>query len=161
MVWWVVFVWLCQGVPVVFAKPEMVTLAQRKPAVTMKRVKPSQAFHVAYQDYVKGYYDLALSEFQQFVEEFPKSSLAAAAYYYMSECYDQQGNLKKTARALSTLVNQYLTSRHVPAALFKLGKVMEKAGYPRKAEAYWRKLIKDFRWSPEARLASHRLKRIP
>lgn len=125
-----------------------------------QRVKPSQAFQFAYQDYLKGHYDLALTEFQQFVADFPESSLAGEAYYYIGECYEQQGNLKEAARALTTLIEKYEASRQVPAALFKLGKVMEKAGNSHKAKAYWIKLIKDFPGSPEAQLATGHLQRI-
>ncbi len=145
----------------VLAEPGLGSSAPSKPLAISERVKPSQAFHFAYQDYLKGHYDLALSEFQQVVEDFPESSFAAEAYYYIGECYDQQGNLKEAARALTTLIERHGTSRQVPAALFKLGKVMVKAGHPHKAKAYWSKLIKDFRGSPEAKLAKGRLKRLP
>ena len=125
------------------------------------RVKPSQAFHFAYQDYLKGHFDLALSQFRQFIADFPDSSLAPKAYYYLGECYEQEGNLREAARALTTLIEQYETSRQVPVALFKLGKVMIKADKPQKAKAYWIKLIKEYRGSPEAKLASRDLNRIP
>jgi len=145
----------------VFGEPGMGMPIQSKALDPTKRLKPSQAFHFAYQDYLKGHYDLALSEFQKVVDDFPESSLAAEAYFYIGECYDQQGNLKEAAHALTTLIERHGTSRQVPAALFKLGKVMVEAGHPHKAKAYWSKLIKDFRGSPEAKLAKGRLKRIP
>jgi tol-pal system protein YbgF len=160
---WLLLVCLCHlgVVSSVFGEPGMGTGFQSKALAAAKRMKPSQAFHFAYQDYLKGHYDLALSEFQQVVDDFPESALASEAYFYIGECYDQQGNLKEAARALTTLIEQHGTSRQVPAALFKLGKVMVKAGHPHKAKAYWSKLIKDFRGSPEAKLAKGRLKRLP
>jgi len=160
---WLLFVCLCHlgVVSSVFGEPGMGTHIQSKALAVSERVKPSQAFHFAYQDYLKGHYDLALSEFQQFITDFPESSWAAEAYYYIGECYDQQGNLKEFARALTTLIEQHGTSRQVPAALYKLGKINEKAGQPHKAKAFWSELIKGFRGSPEAELALHRLKRIP
>ncbi len=160
---WLLLVCLCHlgVVSSVFGEPGMGARIQSKALDPTKRMKPSQAFHFAYQDYLKGHYDLALSEFQQVVDDFPESSLAAEAYFYIGECYDQQGNLKEAARALTTLIERHGTSRQVPAALFKLGKVMVKAGHPHKAKAYWSKLIKDFRGSPEAKLAVQRLKRLP
>ena len=160
---WLLLVCLCHlgVVSSVFGEPGMGARTQSKALPTTKRMKPSQAFHFAYQDYLKGHYDLALSEFQQVVDDFPESSLASEAYFYIGECYDQQGNLKEAARALTTLIEQHGTSRQVPAALFKLGKIYEKAGQPYKAKAFWQELIKGFRGSPEAELARRRLKRIP
>ncbi|MDT7043651.1 tetratricopeptide repeat protein [Candidatus Nitronereus thalassa] len=128
---------------------------------TKRLIKPSQAFHFAYQDYLKGHFGLALSQFQNFIADYPESSMVPKAYFYLGECYEQEGNLKEAARALTTLIEQYEMSRQVPAALFKLGKVMVKARKPQKAKAYWIKLIKDFRGTPEAKLASRDLNRIP
>lgn len=144
----------------VFADPGTVTLTQKNAAVSTGRVKPSQAFHFAYQDYLKGHYDLALSEFQKFIVDFPESSLAPKAYYYKAECYEEQGNLKEATQALIILRDKYKTSRQIPAALFKLGKIMEKIDQPHKAKAYWSILLKDHRGSPEAKLAARRLDRI-
>ena len=62
---------------------------------------------------------------------------------------------------LTTILEEHGTSRQVPAALFKLGNVMAKVGDSYMAKVYWNKLIKDFRESPEAKLASSRINRIP
>ena len=144
----------------VLATPGKVALIQKKAAGLTGRVKPSRAFHFAYQDYLKGHYDLALSEFQKFISDFPESSLAPKAYYYKAECYEEQGNLKEATHALIILRDKYKTSRQIPAALFKLGKIMEKIGQPHKAKAYWSILLKDHRGSAEAKLAKRRLGRI-
>ena len=81
------------------AQPGVRVLVQQDLAILVgKWVKPSQAFHFAYQDYLKGYYDLALSAFRQFIVDFPESSMAPQAYYYLGECYEQQGNLKEVER---------------------------------------------------------------
>ncbi len=145
----------------VMANQSKVVLIQDAAVVSSGTLKPSQAFHFAYQDYLKGHYDLALTEFEKFISDYPKSSMAPNAYYYMGECYEERGNLKEAARALTTLLEQHETSRQVPAALFKLGKVMEKAGHSEKAKAYWSKLMKDHRGSPEAKLAKRSFDRIP
>lgn len=158
-----VIVCVCQSGmgSLVLANQGQAMLIQDAAAVPSGPVKPSQAFHFAYQDYLKGHYDLALTEFEKFISDFPNSSMAPKAYYYMGECYEEQNNLKEAARALTTLLEQHETSRQVPTALFKLGKVMEKAGHPEKAKAYWNKLIRDHRGSPEAKLAKRSLDRIP
>ena len=160
---WLFLIWVCFPAVAldVLAEPGLGSSTPSKPLAVSERVKPSQAFHFAYQDYLKGHYDLALSEFQQVVEDFPESSFAAEAYYYIGECYDQQGDLKEAARALTILIKEYKKSRQRPAALFKLGNIMEKVGQPHKAKANWSILIKEYRGSPEAELARRRLKRIP
>ena len=151
-----------EWVSMAFPQSEMKVLVQKDLAIPVgKRVKPSHAFHFAYQDYLKGHYGLALSGFQQFIADFPESSMTPQAYYYLGECYEQQGNLKEVERVLITILEAHSTSRQVPAALFKLGNVMAKVGDSYMAKVYWNKLIKDFRESPEAKLASSRINRIP
>ena len=77
--------WVSTGFP----QPELGVLVQQDLAIPVgKRVKPSQVFNLAYQDYLKGYYDLALSAFRQFIVDFPESSMAPQAYYYLGECYE-------------------------------------------------------------------------
>ena len=143
-----------------FANPGEGAQIQKNVATPTGPVKPSLAFHYAYQDYLKGHYDLALSAFQKFIEDFPESSLAPKAYYYQAECYEEQGNLKEATQALIILRDKYKTSRQIPAALFKLGKIMEKIDQPQKARAYWSILLKNHRGSPEAKLAARRLDRM-
>ena len=150
--------WVLKG----FLQHELRVFVQKDLGIPAgERVKPSQAFHFAYQDYLKGYYGLALSAFQQFITDFPESSMIPKAYYYLGECYEQQGNLKEVERALTTILKSHRTSRQVPAALYKLGNLMAKAGNFYKARTYWGKLIKDFRGSPEAKLASSQINIIP
>src|ERR1051326_6580573 len=46
---------------------------------------PEQLFAAAYSDYSRGNYDLALSEFRQYVETYPSSELADNAQYWIGE----------------------------------------------------------------------------
>jgi tol-pal system protein YbgF len=145
-----------------FAQSKLRVLVQQDLAIPIvKRIKPSQAFHFAYQNYLEGHYGLALSAFQQFIVDFPDSSVIPQAYYYLGECYEQQGNVEEVKRVLEIIIEVHRKSRQVPAALFKLGTLMEKEGNSYKAKEYWDKLIKDYRGSPEAKLASSQIKRIP
>src|SRR5215510_8930486 len=45
-----------------------------------------QLFAAAYGDYSRGNYDLAMSEFKQYVETFPTSEMADNAQYWIGEC---------------------------------------------------------------------------
>src|SRR5262245_63144343 len=46
---------------------------------------PEQLFAAAYGDYSRGNYDLALSEFRQYVESYPASEMADNAQYWIGE----------------------------------------------------------------------------
>jgi TolA-binding protein len=46
---------------------------------------PEQLFAAAYADYSRGNFDLAISEFRQYVETYPTSELADNAQYWIGE----------------------------------------------------------------------------
>ena len=131
-------------------------------------IKPSDIYQIAYQDYLQGRYQLAIDQFGKFVEDFPTSSLAPQAYYYLGECYQNLGNLTRAAENFSLIITRhkeklanYQNSRQVPPALFRLGGVYEEAGKLDKAKAFWGILLTDFPGTPEAQLAKRRLQQLP
>ena len=144
------------------------TVADR---VSLGIVRPSEVYRTAYQDFVKGRYQLAVQQFEKFVEDFPTNSLAPQAYFYIGECYYNLGNFKLAAQNLSLIITRhkesrekwpnYQNGRQVPPALFRLGKVYEEAGKPEKAKAFWGILLTDFPNTPEAHLAKKRLTSLP
>jgi len=131
-------------------------------------IRPSKVYDTAYQDFVKGRYELAIQQFEKFVKDFPTNSRAPQAYYFLGECYYNLGNLKLAAQNLSLIITRhkenvpnYQNSRQVPPALFRLGGVYEEAGKLEKAKAFWGILLIDYPNTSEAHLARKRLKRLP
>lgn len=131
-------------------------------------IRPSKVYDTAYQDFVKGRYELAIQQFEKFVKDFPTNSRAPQAYYFLGECYYNLGNLKLAAQNLSLIITRhkenvpnYQNSRQVPSALFRLGGVYEEAGKLEKAKAFWGILLTDFSHTSEAQLAKRRLKMLP
>src|SRR5262249_5720046 len=61
--------------------PKLPTFTQITPG------NPDQLFAAAYGDYSRGNYDLAISEFRQYVDSYPASEMADNAQYWIGECF--------------------------------------------------------------------------
>lgn len=123
-------------------------------------ISPTSAFNLAYNDYLNGRYDLAVTGFQRFLKDFPATSLAPNAYYWMGESYFSLKDYPHAAQAFQKVVNDHPRSEKVAPALFKMGVVTAEAGDLPKARGYLRRVIEDFSTSDEAKLAKNKLAEI-
>ena len=123
-------------------------------------ISPTSAFNLAYNDYLNGRYDLAVTGFQRFLKDFPSTSLAPNAYYWMGESYFSLKDYSHAAQAFQKVVNDHPRSEKVAPALFKMGVVTAEAGDLPKARGYLRKVIEDYSTSDEAKLAKNKLAEI-
>jgi tol-pal system protein YbgF len=123
-------------------------------------ISPTSAFNLAYNDYLNGRYDLAVTGFQRFLKDFPSTSLAPNAYYWMGESYFSLKDYPHAAQAFQKVVNDHPRSEKVAPALFKMGVVTAEAGDLPKARGYLKKVIEDYSTSDEAKLAKNKLAEI-
>ena len=84
-------------------------------------ITPTSAFNLAYNDYLNGKFDLAVSGFQRFIKDFPSTSLTPNAHYWLGESYYGQKDYIRAMQSFEHVVNEYAGNEKVPAALFKLG----------------------------------------
>ncbi|MGH7255960.1 MAG: tol-pal system protein YbgF [Nitrospirales bacterium] len=125
------------------------------PAIT-----PTSAFNLAYNDYLNGRYELAISGFQRFLKDFPSSTLAPNAHYWIGESYYSLKDYPKAIRAFEQVVVKHPKSEKVAPALFKLGLAASETGDTIRARSYLKRVIEEFSNSDEAKLAKHKLAEI-
>ena len=123
-------------------------------------ISPTSAFNLAYNDYLNGRYELAVTGFQRFLKDFPATSLAPNAYYWMGESYFSLKDYPHATQAFQRVVNDHPRSEKVAPALFKMGVVTAEAGDLPKARGYLRRVIEEFSTSDEAKLAKNKLAEI-
>ena len=68
-----------------------------------RRLSPTVVFNAAYSDFLKGRYVLAISAFRQFLQDYPSSSRADQAYYYLGESYYSSAKIPAAARTFKQL----------------------------------------------------------
>ena len=126
----------------------------------MAQITPGNAeqlFAAAYSDYSRANYDLALSEFRQYVETYPGSELADNAQYWVGEILYAQKKFEEAAAEFERVAAVNAKGDKVPAALYKRGLVLEEMGRPEEAAAQFQALVRAHPRSAEAGLAQQQL----
>ncbi|MGQ0810852.1 MAG: tol-pal system protein YbgF [Nitrospiraceae bacterium] len=126
----------------------------------MTAITPTSAFNLAYNDYLNGKYELAVSGFQRFLKDFPSTSLTPNAHYWLGESYYNMKDYVRAMQSFEHVVNEYPGNERVPASLFKLGLSAMETGDTVKSRKYLKRVIEEFSTSDEAKLAKAKLAEI-
>lgn len=133
--------------------PKLPTFSQITPG------NPDQLFAAAYGDYSRGNYDLAISEFRQYVETYPSSEMADNAQYWIGECYYGKKLLNEAIAEFDKVSILFPKSDKVPGARFKKGMTLIELGQQEAGRAEFTALIKLYPRSNEAVLAKQQLEK--
>jgi len=120
-------------------------------------LSPTEAYNLAYNDYLKGNYDLAIISFQNFVQQYPGSALIPQVIYWTGESYYSKRSFSKAVDYFEQIQQTYPKSEKVPNALMKAGFAYLEMGDRVKARLYLKKVIEQFPNSNEANLAKDKL----
>jgi tol-pal system protein YbgF len=124
---------------------------------TISPGNPDQLFAAAYGDYSRANYDLAISEFRQYVETYPSSEMADNAQYWIGECFYAKKNFDEAIAEFDKVISNFPKGDKVPAARFKKGMVLKEQGQSDAARAEFTALIRLYPRSNEATLARQQM----
>ena len=119
-----------------------------------------QLFAAAYSDYSRGNYDLALSEFKQYVETYPSSELADNAQYWIGEILYAQKKLPEAIAEFEKVAVVNAQGDKTRVALYKRALVLLEMGKKDEAVAQFLSLTKNYANTNEAALATQQLQQI-
>ncbi len=131
-----------------------------KNASSPKMIEPSEVYRQAKSDYDKGNFDLALAGFQNYVVQFPDTSMVDNAQYWIGECLYSKKEFSKAIEAFSKLIKNYPKSDKIAGAKLKIGLSYLGEKNLTKAKEYLRKVIKEHPLTNEADIAKDRLAKI-
>jgi tol-pal system protein YbgF len=134
--------------------PKLPTFTQLTPG------NAEQLFAAAYSDYSRGNYDLALSEFKQYVETFPSSELADNAQYWIGEILYAQKKLPAAVSELEKVALVNAKGDKTSVALYKRALVLLELEKKDEAVAQFVSLTKNYVGTNEAALATQQLQQI-
>jgi tol-pal system protein YbgF len=143
--------------PTGLPEDKKVVLPGRPP---LSSLTPMEIYNLAYNDYLKGNYDLASTGFQSFLKQFPDSTLAPHAQYWLGECYYSKKDFFKAIETFDRVTKNYPKSEKAVTALLKGGLSYLEIGDRTKARAYLKKVIEEYPLSSEANLAKNKLAEI-
>ncbi len=123
-------------------------------------VQPDQVYSQAYNDYLMGNYDLAITGFQDFLTNYPNSEYADNAMHYLGVCYFEQNRYEQAIQAFDQVINLYPKGDKTPVAYFKKAAAYQALQKNNEAVDTWKKLYTLFPDSQEAKLAAQELEKL-
>lgn len=102
-------------------------------------------------------YDEAIPVFRSFNKNYPSSSYAANAHYWLGQLLFNKNELVEAKQEFELVVSKYLDSSKRSDALLKLAMVEQKQNNKARAVSLYEQLIKEYPTSSAAKLAQPRL----
>ena len=84
-------------------------------------IDPKSLYDAAYNDYLKGNYDLGVREFQEYLSNFPNTDLSDNAAYWIGESYYRQRRFRQAVEEFDIVITRYPKGDKMPSALLKKG----------------------------------------
>lgn len=121
---------------------------------------PESVYQAAYNDYLRGNYDLAERQFQDYLATFPDSELADNAVYWIGEAYYRQRRFRQAIEQFDQVLNRYPRSDKLPSAVLKKGYAHLELGERSQGVVQLQYVLREYPNSDEANLARERLREI-
>jgi tol-pal system protein YbgF len=115
-------------------------------------------YQKAYGVFRSGDYPAAVKQFKAFLSTYPKSEYADNAQYWIGESYYQQGDYERAILEYEQVVKQYPKGDKVASAMLKEGFAFLDLGDRVNAKLLFQKVIKQYPQSPQAEIATKKLK---
>jgi tol-pal system protein YbgF len=125
-----------------------------------KAVEPSEAYRLAMNDYNSGNFDLALAGFQNYLVQFPDTSQASSALYWVGQCYYAKKDFTKAIDSFVKFVKTYPKSDKVSGAELKIGYSYLSENNNAKAKVWLNRVVKEYPDTEEAEHAKAKLHKM-
>jgi tol-pal system protein YbgF len=123
-------------------------------------MSPQEAYSVAYNDYLKGNYDLAVDSFKLYRQQFPDSPLADNALYWIGECRFSQRKFLEAIDSFDELILAYPQGDKAAAAHLKKGLSFVELGRKPEALAALKILVAKYPLEEESRIAQDKIREL-
>jgi tol-pal system protein YbgF len=121
---------------------------------------PESLYQTAYNDYLRGSYDAAVREFEEYLANFPDTELADNAVYWIGESFYRQRKFRQAIEQFNTVLDRYPRSDKVPSAALKKGYAHLELGERSQGVAQLQYVLRQFPGGDEANLAAQRLREL-
>lgn len=105
----------------------------------------------------KRQYDAAIPAFKAFIKQYPNSSYAANANYWLGQLLYNKNDFSEAKAAFNVVVKRYKDSNKRADSLVKLGLIAEKNGDAKQAKSYYKQVVTEYTNSSAARIAGQQL----
>lgn len=105
---------------------------------------PDMIYHQAYADYQAGHFDIAISEFDRLVKEYPDSHLASSAVFWEAQSHLNLKHYKRALALYDAVIHKYVDSPKKATSYYKKGQVYEKLGNKKAAVKSYKRVLELF-----------------
>ena len=119
--------------------------------------EPAALYRSAYEDYLRGNFDLAIQGFTEYNARYPDTELTDDALYWIGECHYAKRDFPAAVNSFTALLNAHKTSDKAAAALLKKGLAFLEMGDRAQAVINLQYVLYEHPGSKEAGLARERL----
>lgn len=121
---------------------------------------PNQLFQIAREQMMQGSNAAARQGFQDLLDKYPKSDLAAEAQFYIAETYAAEKNASAADSVYARVASKYAGSPRAATAIYKRAVAAQNAGKASDARDLFNQVIKKYPRSDEAALSRDRIRAL-
>jgi len=114
---------------------------------------PSTLYSLAESDYARGKHPEALRGFKSYIKKFPQGERVPEARLRLGDVYGKQKKWAKAINAYADFLEHHSKNPMAATALFRKGNANLKLGKRQEAKNIYRKVVKNYPYRPEAKLA--------
>ena len=140
--------------------PDGATGAAATATATTTASTPEELYRSAYEDYMRGNYDLASQGFRDYLERWPDTELTDNALYWIGECYDAQNDPGQALEIFTQVLEDYPTSDKAAASQLKKGLLYLKMEDQAQGVVHLQYVVYEYPGTREADLARERLRSL-
>jgi tol-pal system protein YbgF len=129
-------------------------------AVPLATANPEELYRGAYEDYMRGNYDLSAQGFREYLKRWPDTDLADNALYWIGECYDAQEKTQDALEVFTQVLEDFPTSDKAAAAQLKKGLLYLELGDKGQGVLNLQYVVYEHPGTKEADLARERLRSL-
>ena len=139
-------------------KDEQIEEEPEKPPLT--HLSPKEVYNMAYSDYLKGNFELAIDGFKMYREQFPESPLADNSLYWIGECYFSQKKYTGAIEQFNELLLNYPRGDKIPAAYLKKGISLIELRKKEESLIVFKLLISKYPLEEETKIAQQKIREL-
>ncbi|MCE9679521.1 tol-pal system protein YbgF [Shewanella sp. AS1] len=102
-------------------------------------------------------YDEAIPAFRAFIKQYPQSTYAANANYWLGQLLYNKGEFAEASKAFNAVVDQFKDSNKRADSLVKLGMIAERRSDAAAAKRLYQQVLNEYSGSAAARIAKQQL----
>ena len=121
---------------------------------------PEELYRAAYEDYMRGNYELAADGFAEYRRRWPSTELSDNALYWIGECLDAEDKTEEALAIFTQVLEEYPASDKAPAAQLKKGLLYLKLGDKGQGALNLQYVVYEYPGTREADLARERLRSL-